>query len=119
MAGKSEFVAYLLELLEDFGAVRARAMFGGYGIYRDDLMFGLVADDELYLKVDDENRPVFEAEGLQPFVYVKDGKAMNMSYYQAPGQALDNVAEMRQWADLGYQAAVRAAAKKKGKKKRS
>lgn len=117
MAKKSEFVAYLLELLDDFGDVRARSMFGGYGIYRSDLMFGLVADDELYLKVDDQNRETFEAAGLEPFVYVKDGKSMNMSYFRAPEQALDNRDEMFEWADSAYQAAVRAAAKKKKKKK--
>jgi DNA transformation protein len=49
MAGKSEFVEYLLELLEPFGGVKVRAMFGGFGIFRRDLMFGLVADDTLYL----------------------------------------------------------------------
>ena len=43
----SEFVQSLLELMEPLGPVSARRMFGGYGIYRDGLMFGLVADDEL------------------------------------------------------------------------
>lgn len=52
MAMRNEFVEYLLELLEPSGGVRAKAMFGGFGIYRDNLMFGLVADDILYFKVD-------------------------------------------------------------------
>ena len=118
MAKQNEFVNYLLELLDDFGDVRARAMFGGYGVYRSDLMFGLVADDELYLKVDDQNVAEFEKAGLEPFIYVKDGKAMKMSYYHAPDQALDNREELYYWADLGFQAALRAAAKKKGGKSR-
>jgi DNA transformation protein len=83
-------------------------MFGGYGIFREGLMFGLVADDVLYLKADDQNKEDFTARGLEPFVYVKDGKPMAMSYHQAPGEALDNSDEMIFWADNAYQAAVRA-----------
>ncbi len=116
MAKKSEFVEYLLELLSDFGNIRSRAMFGGYGIYRDDLMFGLVADDQLYLKVDEENRATFEEEGAEPFIYVKNGQPMAMSYYLVPENALDNPMEMQHWAQLAYDAALRS--KKPKKKKR-
>lgn len=118
MAKQSEFVAYLLELLSFYGPVTAKSMFGGYGIYRGDLMFGLVADDVLYLKVDTENRAEFEAEDLEPFVYVKNDKPMKMSYYQLPEEALENPEALSRWADLGYQAALRAAASKKRKKKK-
>ena len=48
MPKRSEFVDYLVENLQSLGVVRARAMFGGFGIYLNDLMFGLVADDELF-----------------------------------------------------------------------
>ena len=117
MAKKSEFVEYLLELMNDFGNIRSRAMFGGYGIYRDDLMFGLVADDQLYLKVDDDNRAAFEAEGSEPFIYIKNGQPMAMSYYLVPESALDNPREMQEWAQLAFDAALRAK-KPKRKKKR-
>jgi len=55
MASKSEFVKYLLELLEPFENVTSKSMFGGYGIFKDGLMFALVADDTLYIKTDDFN----------------------------------------------------------------
>jgi DNA transformation protein len=71
-------------------------------------MFGLVADDVLYLKADDQNKEDFTARGLKPFVYVKDGKPMAMSYHQAPGEALDNTDDMLVWAEKAFQAAVRA-----------
>ena len=117
MPKSNEFVDYLLELLEPFGQVTARAMFGGYGIYHNQLMFGLVADDMLYLKVDDVNREEFEEWNLEPFVYVKQGKAMKMSYYQVPEEALDNSDEMCRWAELGYSAALRGQSNKTKKKK--
>ncbi len=73
MAVQNEFVAYRLELLKPSGPVKAKAIFGGFGIYRHDLMFGLVARDTLYLKADDKNRADFEARGLVPFTYRTKG----------------------------------------------
>ncbi len=118
MTLKSEFVEYLLELLEPFGYVKARAMFGGFGIYRHDLMFGLVANDTLYLKVDERSRPEFESKGLSPFVYKMKGKEFSMSYYKAPDEALEDPVEMAQWAQKAHDAAVRAARGKTPKKPR-
>ena len=108
MAKTNEFVQHVIEMMEDFGAVSARAMFGGYGIYHVGLMFGLVADDELYLKVDATNEPRFVAEDLGPFMYVKNGKSMPMSYFRAPEASLDSRDVMTEWATLGYEAALRA-----------
>jgi DNA transformation protein len=109
MAVQNEFVAYLLELLEPFGPVKAKAMFGGFGIYRHDLMFGLVARDTLYLKVDDKNRADFEARGLAPFTYRKKGEGFSMSYFQAPYEAIDDAECLSNWAQKAYDAAMRAA----------
>ena len=92
-------------------------MFGGYGIYRDGLMFGLVADDMLYLKVDELNKTAFEERELTPFEYDKKGKKMKMSYYQAPEDAMENSEEMLVWAEKAFGAALRAAAKKNKKNK--
>jgi DNA transformation protein len=118
MALRSEFVEYLLELLEPFGDVKAKAMFGGFGIYRHDLMFGLVANDSLYLKVDEKSRSEFESKGLSPFVYKMKGKEFSMSYYKAPDEALEDPEEMAQWAQKAYDAAKRAPQRKRMKKGR-
>jgi DNA transformation protein len=118
MAGKSEFAEYLLELLKPFGEVKVKAMFGGFGIYRRDLMFALVADDTLYLKVDEKSRTEFESRGLSPFVYKMKGKEFSMSYYQAPAEALEDPEEMAQWAKKAYDAAKRAAQRKRMKRGR-
>ena len=88
-------------------------MFGGYGIYHDGVMFGLVADDELYLKVDDSNRTDFETLGLEAFVYDKQGKQMKMSYYQAPEVIFDDPGEAEQWARKAWEVAWKTKAKKK------
>lgn len=115
---EKEFVSYIVELMQSdliqsIGTVKARGMFGGHGIFLDGSMFGLVADSVLYLKVDDENKSRFEEKGLEPFTYNKNGKEFKMSYYQAPEETLENSEEMSTWANLAYQAALRAAALKK------
>ena len=114
MAKQNEFVNYLLELLQTFGNVSTRAMFGGYGIYKDGLIFGLVIDDTFYLKVDDGNRGEFEARGLEPFLYESKNKdkQISLGYYQCPEDALESAGLMVDWAKSGYGAALRAAAKK-------
>ena len=111
----SEFVTHLIEMLEPLGPVSARRMFGGYGIYIDKLMFALVADDTLYLKVDDGSREEFLAADLEPFSYANKGKIFQLSYYAAPEDALENAELMRDWARKAVDAAMRAAGSKKAK----
>jgi DNA transformation protein len=103
----SEFVAYLTEVFETFGPISAKRMFGGYGIYRDGLMFGLVADDVLYLKADAKSVARFTNKGLPCFEYMKQGRPMRISYYAAPEEIFDDPDEARAWATLAFEAALR------------
>ncbi len=118
MPQSREFVDFLVEQMLDFGAVSARSMFGGAGLYRDGLMFGLVADDVLYLKADEESRGAFEAEGLPPFTYeTGDGRRTVMSYWRAPEACLEDGDVMAEWCRTAFGAALRAAARKPGARK--
>jgi len=86
-------------------------MFGGAGVFRDDLMFGLVTGGELYLKADEETVERFRAAGSRPFTFTRQGKPTETSYWSAPAEALDDPAAMVEWAEAGFQAALRAKAK--------
>ncbi len=108
----SEFVNYLGELFVEFGDIHSRRMFGGHGIYHQGLMFGLVADDELYLKVDTHSQTAFINAGCEAFEYIKNGKPFKMSYYAAPEAIFDDPEIARKWASLAFDAALRAASKK-------
>ena len=112
------FIKYLLDMLSDLGDVRSRAMFGGYGIYHDDVMIGLIASGVFYLKVDDGNRAAFEAAGSKPFTYRRKGKdkAVAMSYWEVPVDVLENREDLCEWARDAHAAAIRSKAKK-GKRK--
>lgn len=108
MPGDRGFLDYLRELFAELGPVTIRAMFGGHGVYFDGRMIALVADQSVYLKVDDETRPRFEAAGSVPFVYAGKGKPVTMSYWLAPDAAMDDPREMLGWARLADLAARRS-----------
>jgi len=108
----SEFVDFLNEVFIEFGELNSKRMFGGHGIYHQGLMIALVADDELYLKVDRLTISEFLAAGSSPFENDKNGKLIKMSYYQAPEEIFDDPELANKWAQLAFEAATRNAASK-------
>ena len=98
----------LQEVFVLFGPVQSRRMFGGYGIFHDGLMFGLVADEVLYLKADGNSSAEFEKRGLDQFEYEKKSKKIKMSYYMAPEEIYDDPEEARIWAGRAFDAALRS-----------
>jgi len=113
-----EYVAHIVDLLQFLGPVESKSMFGGFGMFLEGLMFGLVAGNELYLKVDTQNLQDYEDLGLQAFSFEKNGRQIKMSYYQAPEEAMEDAELLSDWASSAYGAAMRAAAKKGGKRKK-
>ena len=107
MPRHSEFVGFVIEHMACIGKPRTRAMFGGYGIYQDDCMFAIIADDRLYFKADSTTRVEFEAKGLSPFTYVTGGKTATMSYFEAPPEVFEEPEAMRYWAQKAYEVALR------------
>ncbi len=106
MKKRSAFVEFLHEAFEEFGPVEARKMFGGYGIYHDGLMFGLVENDILYLKADESTKKYFESENLPQFQYKRKSKMVKMSYYRAPDEIYDDKTEAAVWARRAYESAA-------------
>lgn len=108
---EKEFVNYVVDIMQSIGPVRAKGMFGGHGIFLEELMFGLIADGILYLKADKETENEFNEKGLEQFTYYKKRKELKMSYYQAPEETLEDIEEMNTWARKAYNVALRAASK--------
>jgi DNA transformation protein len=111
VAGRDEFLAHALEVLEPLG-VHARSMFGGHGIYCDGVFFGIVLDNTLYLKADDRNRGEFQRAGSEIFSYSRKGKRATLNFYRAPEDAMDAPHLMLPWAKGAVAAALRARARK-------
>lgn len=116
MTRYGEFVEFVMEQMAPFGRPRMRAMFGGFGVYRDDQMFAIVIEDRLYFKADQTSRAEFEEKGLRPFTYVARGKPVTMSYFEAPAEVFEDPQVMRSWADRAYEAALRAKKTRTSKK---
>jgi DNA transformation protein len=108
MTATSEFAAHCAELLGKLGPVRIKRMFGGHGFYVDEVFVALASDDRLYLKVDAQTRPGFEAAGCEPFVYDSAGKQVSLGYWTAPDDAMESPALMLPWTRLAMEAALRA-----------
>jgi DNA transformation protein len=110
MAVSVTFMEQARELFAPFGDVRIRKMFGGAGLYCDDLFFAIMDDGAIWFKVDDASRAEFERNGLKAFSFeMKDGSTTTMSYYNAPEEIFDDEDELRYWTTLALDAARRAA----------
>ena len=112
MPGASAYLEFLLDWLNPMGEITARAMFGGHCLYCDGVVFALIAHNTLYLKVDGQSRPRFEALGLQAFQPFAD-RAEVMQYYQPPPEFFENADAMSDWAGAAIETGRRARMKKK------
>jgi DNA transformation protein len=119
MQNDHDFVTEVLDRMGILGAVSARKMFGGHGIFLDGRMFALIADNELYLKADEHSRAHFDALDLPRFGYTQaSGKTVNMAYHLAPEDFFEDRDAAQTWAQRAWEAALRApAAKKVGRRK--
>lgn len=115
MSGKRALVERALALLTPLGPVRARAMFGGHGLYLDDAMFALLGWGDLWFRVDDETKARFAEAGSEPFVYEGKTKPVEMPYWRAPPGSMESAEALLPWGELGLAAARRVRAQKKQK----
>ncbi len=111
----SAFKEKIVEQLNQVAPVSARPMFGGYGLYADGVMFALIADKSLYFKVDDENRADYLEANMEPFIYERHGKPIQMSYYQLPATVLEDPATLLSWIEKAQAAARRSKKPKRSK----
>lgn len=101
------------DLCRPLGAVTMKAMFGGLCFWHEGLPFALVIDEALFLKVDGENGPAFDARDLPRFSYTtKTGRTSVMSYARAPEEIYDDPDVFAEWARGAIAAARRAEAAK-------
>jgi DNA transformation protein len=114
MVASESFADFLREQLAPLGHVTLRRMFGKTGVFCDALMLGMVRDNTLYFRVDDENRETFrEAEAYPPLNYAKKGGTIDLAFWRAPERLFDEPDELLTWARAALAAAGRVAAKRK------
>jgi DNA transformation protein len=97
LAVSESFKKFLLDQLEELGDVTARAMFGGVGLYRRGVFFGIIARDVLYLKVDESSRKDYVRRGMKPFKPYAS-RPTTMKYYEVPLSVVESPTELARWA---------------------
>jgi DNA transformation protein and related proteins len=119
-----DFHAFVEELFAGLGPVRIKRMFGGAGVYAGDVMFGLIDDEVVYLKVDDALRADLEAQGSAAWIYVEPrgpraGQPQQTSYWRLPESALDDPDEAADWARRSLAVAQALSASKPKRKRKT
>jgi DNA transformation protein len=103
---------FIRDLFCQFGPVTIRRMFSGAGIFVDGLMFGLIVDGAIHLKVDETNIADFERAGSRPFTYTR-GKSSGrptrhaLPYWRLPERLYDDPDELAVWAGRAFAIAER------------
>ena len=113
MVASPAFAEFLREQLAPLGHVSMRRMFGKTGVFCDGVMLGMVTENMLYFRVDDENRATFkEAESYPPLNYAKKGGIIDLAFWRVPERLFDEPDELVSWAQAALAAAHRVAAKR-------
>jgi DNA transformation protein len=106
------------DLFAPFGTIVVRRMFGGEGLFRDGVMFGLVDDERIFLKTSEETRKAFVAKGCGPFTYkTKKGNGILTSYYALPDHLYDEPDVMAEWTHAAFRVALQSPTAQKKQRK--
>lgn len=98
----------IIDVLEPLGDVRARSMFGGFGIFCGSLMFGWIENKLLYLKVDELTVESYQQRGMEPYMPKKRSVKYSISYYRVPAEVYENPEALLHWGREAQQAAERS-----------
>jgi DNA transformation protein len=113
MVASDSFAEFLREQLAPLGRVTMRRMFGKTGVFCDEVMLGMVTENTLYFRVDDDNRATFkEAQSFPPLNYAKKGSTIDLAFWRVPERLFDEPDELVIWARAALAAAHRVAAKR-------
>ncbi|MBQ8501273.1 MAG: TfoX/Sxy family protein [Bacteroides sp.] len=79
MACNSDFVQYIIDQCSGAGEITIRKMMGDYCIYCDGIIFGLICDDNLYVKITEPGRVILKEvimkppyNGAKDYFYIND-----------------------------------------------
>ncbi len=111
------FATFVEELLEPFGRVTSRRMFGGHGFYLDGGFVAILWKDTLYLKAEGEGKAACEAAGLRRFRPSSKTPGYSLGFYAPPDDALEDPDALRPWVEIALAAARTTAGKKPKAKK--
>jgi DNA transformation protein len=113
----AQYLAWILEQLAALPDLRSNRMFGGIGLYSDELFFGLIDDDTLFFKTDDSNVAAYRERNMPRFMPFPDRPAAALGYHQVPADVIEDAQTLVQWARLSVTVAAAAQARKQAPRK--
>lgn len=91
----SELLEHIEKIITEF-PIKSRKMFGGIGIFSEDVMFALIYDKIVYLKSTPEIAKTYSRDSTQfepPF-----RRTMKMPYWHVPEEILKDQEQFTEWA---------------------
>ena len=110
MAVSDDFIIYIQDQMLGFGEFETKKMFGGYGLFKDATMFAMLTGDSLRLRIDESNKPDFEAKGMKPLH--SPAKKKGMPYWEVPQNVLEDPNTLKNWALKAFEVALNAKLRK-------
>ncbi|MCP5322597.1 MAG: TfoX/Sxy family protein [Candidatus Paracaedibacteraceae bacterium] len=112
----SEDVTNIIDTLSTYGSITVRKMFGGYGVYKEGNIIGIIDDDQLYFKSTPETEAYYQSFGSAPFIYEGKNRPVKMSYWMVPDAVIKDPTHLKQWVETAYQASLSSQKKKSAKR---
>ena len=119
MAVQAQYLEYVREQLAGLGHVSTRRMFGGVGLYCDELFFGLIDDDTLFFKTDASNAAQYQARNMPRFMPPTNRPMSPMGYHQVPADIIEDGELLVTWARQSVAVALASQAKRSHLKPRT
>jgi DNA transformation protein and related proteins len=93
---QDSFKDFILDQLADLDDLEACRMFGGHGLYQDEIFFGIIFKARLYFKTDETSVVEYRKRNMKPFR--PSARQTLKSYYQVPVEILEDRDELTEWA---------------------
>ena len=102
----NSFKQFVLDQLAALPDLRAKAMFGAYGLYQDRHFFAILDEGRLFFKTDEKSRAPYLERNMGPFTYQAKGGPISLNYHEVPPDVLENAPELVDWARRAIQVAA-------------
>jgi DNA transformation protein len=90
------FKDFIVDQLATMSGLKCRTMFGGYGLYCNEIFFGIIHRDRLYFKTDGESAAAYLERGMDCFQPNEKQKLIH--YYEVPPDVMERADQLRHWA---------------------
>ncbi|PQJ82060.1 TfoX/Sxy family protein [Polaribacter glomeratus] len=98
MAASTDYLDFILDQLSNWKTVNTKRMFGCVGLYADGLMFGIIAKETIFFKVDQTNKEQYLNAGSETLKLFKNNSIV-ASFYEVPIEIIENADQFVLWAE--------------------